>query len=144
MNIKQALKRKNKLVQEIKTEFEKVEQYNSISETNFRPYSAKRALENWVKLTNELVNVKTNIHLANAPVYPKIFQLSELKNQVKLLKTLDCTEGVPSRSRYDSVDLPSRKAEITVIERDSMIKDMETQIETIQDELDEWNHTTQI
>ena len=37
MNIKQALKRKNKLVGEIAQEFKKVSQYNSIEEKNERP-----------------------------------------------------------------------------------------------------------
>lgn len=144
MNIKQALKRKNKLVQEIKTEFEKLQEYNSIPDKNHRPYSSKLALENWLELTKELIVLKTKIHLANVIVYDKIFKLSELKNQIKLLKTLDCTQGVPLRSRYDVSDLPSRKTEITINERDDLIKQWEEEIEIIQDELDEWNYTTKI
>lgn len=144
MNIKQALKRKNKLVQEIKTEFEKIEEYNSIPEKNNRPYSANLALKRWSELTEELIDLKTTIHMANLLVYDKIFTLSERKNQIKMLKTLDCTEGVPARSKYDNFDLPPRKSEITINERDEFIKSLEDEIEKLQDELDEWNHITKI
>jgi hypothetical protein len=36
----------------------------------------------------------------------------------------------------------TKVAEIEVVERDNMVKEMEAQIEKIQDELDEWNHQT--
>ena len=36
----------------------------------------------------------------------------------------------------------NKVAEIGILERDAMVKGIETQIETIQDELDEWNHVT--
>jgi len=38
MNIKQALKRKNKLVKEISSEFEKLQKYNSIADGMERVY----------------------------------------------------------------------------------------------------------
>ena len=36
----------------------------------------------------------------------------------------------------------NKGAEIGILERDKMVKNIESQIETIQDELDEWNHKT--
>lgn len=144
MNIKQALKRKNKLVKEINDTFRIVMAYNSVSEGNERPYSAKESLELWNKLNNELIELKTAIHRANAPVYDKIFKLGELKNQIKHLNSIDCTTGVPPRNRYDSVDLPARVAEISIIERDNLVKNLEKEIDEIQDFLDEWNFKTTI
>lgn len=141
MNLKQALKRKNRLVGLIAEEYKKVAQYNSVDDVNQRPYSVKEALQNWLSLTNELVTLKCKIQLANNKVNDKIFGLSELKTQVKLLKTLDCTAG-KYYSRW-SEDVPLTKvAEISILERDAMVKNIETQIEKIQDELDEWNHQT--
>ena len=144
MNIKQALKRKNKLVKEINDTFRIVMAYNSVSEDNERPYSTKESLELWNKLNNELIELKTAIHRANAPVYNKIFKLSELKNQIKHLNSIDCTTGVPPRNRYDSVVASARVAEITIIERDGMVKQIEKEIDEIQDFLDEWNFNTPI
>lgn len=142
MNIKQALKRKTKLVKEINDTFGNVLAYNSVSEGTERPYSPRISLELWKNLNDELIELKTAIHRANAPVYDKIFKLSELKNQIKFLKNLDCTSGVPPRSRYDVSDSPARVAEISVVERDDLIKQYEKEIDTIQDFLDEWNFKT--
>jgi len=94
MNLKQALKRKNRLVGLIAEEYIKVSQYNSVDDVNQRPYSVKEALQNWLKLTDELIELKSKIQIANNKVNDKIFRLAELKTQVKQLKKLDCTSGL--------------------------------------------------
>ena len=143
MNIKQALKKKNKLVGLIHEEFYRASQYNVIDEGNPRPYSATEAIGKWMQLTNELIVLKTAIHKANLPVYDKIFEMSELKNQVKSLKSLNCASGKVSTSRWGSETEPVIKhAEINVVERDNMVKNLESRIESLQDELDQWNHNT--
>ncbi len=55
--------------------------------------SATDSLNNYFKLTEELIVLKTAIHKANQPVYDKIFKLSEYKSMVKYLRSLNCTEG---------------------------------------------------
>ncbi len=144
MNIKQALKRKNKLVGEIHEEFYKASQYNVVDDGNPRPYSATEAITKWMQLTDELVQLKTKIHKANLPIYHRIFELSELKNQVKSLKTLNCTSGKVPSGRWGESEPVVKHAEINVVEKDKMIKGLELKIEAIQDELDQWNHNTTI
>ncbi len=143
MNIKQALKHKNKLVGLISEEFTKASRYNVVDEGNPRPYSATESIAKWMSLTDELVELKTKIHKANLPMYGRIFRLSECKNQVKYLKNLDCTSGKVS-NRWDANEPTVKHAEINIIERDNMVKTLEAQIEFIQDELDQWNHITHI
>ncbi len=144
MNIKQALKKKNKLVGMITEEFYKASQYNVVDEGNPRPYSATEAIGNWMKLTNDLIVLKTQIHKANLPVYDKIFELSELKSQVKLLKGLNCSSGKVAGGRWGEGEPVIKHAEINIVEKDKMIKELESRIEKIQDELDQWNHNTLI
>jgi hypothetical protein len=141
MNLKQALKRKNRLVGLIAEEYIKVSQYNSVDDVNQRPYSVKEALQNWLKLTDELIELKSKIQIANNKVNDKIFRLAELKTQAKQLKKLDCTSGL-YYSKWSDDKVVTKVAEIEVVERDNMVKEMEAQIEKIQDELDEWNHQT--
>lgn len=141
MNIKQALKKKNKLVGLINEEFYKASQYNVVDEGNPRPYSATEAIGKWMQLTNDLIVLKTQIHKANLPVYDKIFELSELKNQVKHLKSLNCASGTV-HNRWDDSKPIVKHAEINIIEKDNMVKNIETRIEDLQDELDQWNHNT--
>lgn len=141
MNIKQALKRKNKILGLMSEEWAKASQYNVIEEGNPRPYSSVEAMAKWMELSEELVTLKAKIHLANGPKYESIFRLAELKNQVKHLKSLNCQSG-KTQNRWDSENPTIKHAEINVIERDRMVKAKESMIEVIQDELDQWNHTT--
>lgn len=143
MNIKQALKKKNLLVNEIKQEFAKCMTYNSVEVGNIRPYSAKESLANYITKTNELISLKTAIHKANVPVYGKIFRLSELKSIVKYVNSINCADG-KERASYGQTEPRYLEVEIGVVERDNMIKAFEVEIDTIQDELDYFNATTEL
>ncbi len=69
MNIKQALKYKNKLVKKIGDAFQKVYTYNTVTDGQNRPYDVNDALMEYFKLSSELVSLKEKIHLANQPIY---------------------------------------------------------------------------
>jgi hypothetical protein len=146
MNIKQALKRKNKLVKEISVEFDRVQRYNSVMDGTERVYDPRLAMDNYVRKTNSLIALKTAIHQANAPMYDRIFRLSELKSVISKMKGVDCNHGpVLSRGGYGT---PSEThqivAVIQVIERDQIVEKLEAEIEMIQEELDRWNVITEI
>ena len=145
MNIKQALKKKNQLVKEILDLHTRLATYNSIEVGNVRPYSAKECLEQINEKSNELVELKTKIHTANAPVYKFIFRLSELKSMITRIKNLDCNEGIVQDYYSRNRETPTVKVtEISIVERDEIVKHMENQIEEIQDILDNHNQITNI
>lgn len=143
MNIKQALKKKNLLVAEIKKDLVNLQTYNSVEVGNKRPYSAKVALKSYIDKTNELIKLKVAIHKANAPVYDKIFRLSELKSMVKYITSLNCTAG-KEQNRYGVGEARILEAEIGIVERDEWVKSMEDEINRIQDELDYFNNVTNL
>jgi len=142
MNIKQALKLKNKLVANIKECYVVIHSQNSIEKGNPRRYSVKDKMDEVMKYTNELVEIKRQIHTANQPVFEKIFLMAELKGMVKQLKAMSVEEGKQSE-RY-SLGTSEKEVEVTVVERDQKIKDLEATIEKLQDELDTYNVTTEI
>lgn len=146
MNIKQALKKKNKLAAEIKTELQKFSRYNSVVEGTERIYNPRQAFESYQRKINSLISLKTAIHKANVPVYDKIFRLSELKSMIQQLRGISCESGtIHQRGGYgtpDSTVLMS--ADMTVLERDQLIEKLDTDIEFIQEELDTHNATTLI
>ena len=142
MNIKQALKLKNKLVTQIKEQYEIAKAHNSIEQGNPRRYSAVAAINKAEELSNELAELKTKIHLANAPVYDLIFQMSELKNQIKQLKSIPVDEGKVTE-RYGSVTA-IKEVELNIAERDNLVKVLENKIEVIQDKLDTHNAITEL
>ncbi len=140
MNVKQALKAKNKLVGEIKECYRIIQTQNSIEEGNPRRYSVKKKIEEIATLTDELVQLKAKLHRANAPVYEKIFQMAEIKGIIKELKKMDVSEGKQD-SRYGSV-VSVKEVEMTVIERDAIVKEYEAEVEKIQNDLDIHNSNT--
>jgi hypothetical protein len=142
MNIKQALKLKNKLVAQIKEQYEIAKAHNSIEQGNTRRYSVNGAIQKAEELAIALVELKTQIHAANAPVYGLIFQMSELKNQVKQLKAIPVEEGKVTE-RYSSSS-SIKEVELNIAERDNLVKVLEDKIEAIQDKLDTHNITTEL
>ena len=142
MNIKQALKLKNKLVTQIKEQYEIAKAHNSIEQGNPRRYSALKAINQAEELSIELAELKTKIHLANAPVYDLIFKMSELKNQIKQLKSIPVEEGKVTE-RYGSVTT-IKEVELNIAERDNLVKALENKIEVIQDKLDTHNAITEL
>ena len=143
MTIKQALKHKNKLSKKISEEILKVSRYNSVEVGSVRPYDVLKSYDNYIRMIDELIDLKNKIHLANAPVYYQIFRLSELKGLVSNLKQIDCSEGKVS-SRYRSMgEEPEIKTSIiSITQRDGTIENYEAEIEKIQEELDQHNSTT--
>jgi hypothetical protein len=142
MNVKQALKAKNKLTAKIKELYAIAKDNNSIEQGNPRRYSVIGVLNEANELTKELVDLKAKIHTANLPVYGKIFLMSELKGRVKQLKAIGCEEGKVTE-RYGSLQA-IKEVEINIVQRNEMIENLEAQIEQLQDELDTHNAITQI
>ena len=142
MNVSQALKQKNKLIVEIKKQYQIAQKFNSQEEGNIRRYSVQDALDKAAELTIELTDLKTKIHLANAPVYDKIFRMAELKGRIKELRKIPTEEG-KAESRYSSV-VSVKEVEINITQLDEMVQTLEARIEEIQAELDVHNATTQI
>ena len=142
MNVKQALKAKNKLVTDLKANFEILKKYNSIEEGNPRRYSMEETLDKITTLSNELVELKAQIHRANAPVYDKIFALAELKGLVKELKKVPTDEGKQTE-RYGSV-VSVKEVELNIVDIQNKVDILTLKIEELQNELDIHNANTNI
>jgi len=144
MNIKQALKEKNKLAKKVTDLMDRTNRNNSMDEGAVRSYDPKESLNQALQMVDDLVNLKTKMHMANAEVYDKIFRMSEYKSFVKYLKTLNCNQGTVITSRYGDSTARQMTTVITEVERDTLVEKYETIIDTIQTELDMHNATTHI
>jgi hypothetical protein len=142
MNVSQALKKKNKLAIELKKQYAIAQKFNSQEAGNPRRYSVQAALDKAAEITAELIDLKTKIHLANAPVYSKIFRMAELKGRIKELKKISTDEG-KHEGRYGS-PASEKEVEINIAQLDGFVATLEASIEEIQAELDVHNATTNI
>jgi len=144
MNIKQALKEKNKLAKKVTDLIERTNRYNSMDEGGVRSYDPQESMNAAQAAVEELIELKTKIHMANVKVYDKIFRMSEYKSYVKYLKALNCTEGTVVKHSYGDTSVRQLSTVITEVQRDQMIEEFEIRIELIQADLDEHNAITHI
>jgi hypothetical protein len=140
MNITKSLKLKKKLIKQADAAYNRFSKYNSVDVTAETPYDAMAAYQEWIDLVNQLIDLKTKIHLANAPVYGKIFRMSELKSLISQLKRVSTTAGKVRGYGEEVVMI----AAMTLVQRDELINQFETEIDQLQDELEAHNALTKI
>ena len=89
-----------------------------------------------------MILLKTRIHSASELVRSDIFTLSEFKNIAQRIKGIDCTTGTQVE-RYSSTTF-QKTAELSITWQDRELAAIEDKIESIQERLDKFNHTTEI
>ena len=144
MNLTKALKHKKKLVKQIDEMFIRFQKYNSQPVDQVGTgYNPEEAYTKWISLTNELVNLKTKIQNANAPIADKIFRLGEVKNLISRIRGLDTKSGIV-RDRYRAEELITYVAYMDLFTKDNLIKGWEEEIEQLQEEIEAFNAITKI
>lgn len=159
VNLARLLKVKNRIASEITRKNEKIVQYNVftvIDNTNnpstnpvtvVNPPVYVEELVNEVdQLTSDLIFVKSLISRANNKIVDKIYRMSECKGQLAFYKKLNCAEGKVTNS-YTLRDTNSseyRVAQIKEEDRNNRVEALITEINGLQDELDEFNATHRV
>ena len=143
MKLSKALKLKNKKLKECRESSSKL-RYNSYDIDVNKVYNAK---EYWTKYTaqvEDFIKLKTAIHTTSEPIRYTIFRLSELKSMCSHFSGIDTTEGTVKNSGYGGETIKTYKADITETEKVAMVKEMEEEIERLQEEIDNFNATTDL
>ena len=135
MNIKQALKEKNRLKGKFSKIQEKLKKHN-VGVGNERQYDPEKLLQELIKNAEDLVQLKSRIHRANSEKCELIYRLAELKSLAKVLQWIPTTTSWVNEGGV----AVQRTAIIGEIKMDVIIEDIGKKIETIQDELDGFNH----
>lgn len=146
MKLAKALKEKNRLAGETAQLKELLLSKNCLPAKQPFDYDNREVLAKLNASVETLVAVKSAIAEANSEIYAKIFRLAELKGLVALLRSLDTREGVfHEKGGYTepSAEVPYR-CQLGRVEVDRLAADYETEIERLQDELDEFNCTPSI
>lgn len=141
MKLNKALKLKKKLITKANEARNRMSQSNSYDKDNKPTYDSKAEFEKWVDLTNKVIDLKAKIHIANAPIYPSIFRLSELKSLVSNFRGMSVNTQSVKRLNQETIQYV---AVISQAEKDAQIELWENEIETIQDTIDIFNATTSI
>lgn len=139
MTIAQALKEKNKKLEQLNKLWKRLGSNNSVVEGTVREFSPEDLLAQLHQETAAFVELKTRIHSSCSEVRDKVFRLSELKTFVKRLKSVSTNNG-KLRDRYEGTVI---QYEVFYTEgaMDKIIEKVESEIETTQEFLDHYNHT---
>ena len=142
LTVAKALKEKNKKLNQINKLWVRLAENNSILEGNTREFNPEEILNQIKQETEVFIQLKTKIHNVCAPVREKIFRLSELKCLARRLKGIDTKNGfVPTRYEHNSTRYQAYLSAATI---DQIIEAMESEIDQIQEELDQFNHSNYI
>jgi hypothetical protein len=142
MNLKQALKKKNKLAGQLKTTLNRMLDNNSYLEGQNPSYDSLEMLSSANELSKELAELKTKIQLANGPVHHLIYEMGELKNMITHLNRMNCNNGIEINYRHETP--VNRISIIDQVKRDNLVEEIENRIDEINDELDRFNAITNI
>ncbi len=143
MKLAKALKLKNQLAGQLAELKELIANQNVRTSKQKFDYDTHEVLARLRAKMDELVKVKAAIGAANAEVYDKIFRLAELKGLVTSLKGLETKAGLfnePNVYHGGAYEV-EYVAQISKVELDKIIAELNAEIQSLQDALDEFNFT---
>lgn len=147
MNLAQALKQKNRLVGEANRLLQIFSRENSRKDNTLSKVKPDEIWEQYLKIINELIEIKTKITIANINIYPSIVRMEELKARIGVILNLNKTEGEIAES-YDRVTGKEIKVNFSAFinqdKADELIQQIQVEINELQDKIDSYNATTQI
>ncbi len=146
MKIAKALKLKNQLAGDIAQLKELLAKQNSRSTKQKFDYDNREVLTRLRAKIDELIKVKAAVAAANAEIYDKIFRLAELKGLVATLTSLDTKAGVfHEGGRFGEPGYEVEYvAQLGKVDVDKLVAELQDEIQTLQDALDEFNFTRSV
>lgn len=141
MNLAKALKQKNRLAQKISKFQQEIQKENSLQIDDPRKIKVDDLFMELEEKVKELIKLKIAIFVVSIDMRENILTLSELKSKIVFLQGISTKEG--KVSEYGDTPI-----EYSVVYDKLFVRDQvslcEQNIDNIQDELDRFNHTTEI
>lgn len=144
MLLSNTLKKKNRIIKRIQEVEEDIRNNNSLPVVSERQVDVEGLFNERKFLIKELINLKLKIFIASEPIRENILKIAELKTEIVFLKSLSTKKGIVRESTYSSSENVEYKAVFGKQQIDEKIKDAETEIDALQDEIDCHNHKVEI
>ena len=142
MTLAKALKKKNRIAQKISTLQGEIQRENSARKDDLRKIDVNKLMTDLQAAKNDLIKLKIAIFIASTPQRDNILKLGELKSHVAFLRGISTTEGKVNDYGNDN------EVEYTAVFDKLYIRTeterAEEEIDDIQDELDNFNHTAEV
>jgi len=141
MTLAKALKKKNRLAQKISKLQTEIQRENSVQKDDPRKIKVETLMVELEERVKQLIKLKIAIFVASTPMRESILTLSELKSQIVFLQGISTREGKISEYGDTVVEYTAAFDKLYIRDRVQICED---KIDSIQDELDKFNHTTEI
>jgi hypothetical protein len=152
MNIAQALKEKNRSAGRISRLQSDILKNNRYKSDTPAPLDANDLYEQLLAEKARLVNLKGKIAAANTGIVEKLAELAEAKDMISFVQGLESSTGIGGQHEctrdYNSGAITFSEYTIEYAFDSIRVRDMlefyQERIESLQDEIDNYNATTQI
>jgi hypothetical protein len=141
ITLARALKLKNRIVGRLNQLSGDLGRYNSVQEGMEQP-DIKAIYAHRQELAAQLVDLKTLINQANAPVQRIIYELAECKALLSVLASLNTRHGRVMEG-YATKEV-TYLAGLRKTEVDQEVRRLEAQADRLQEQLDTFNHATRL
>ena len=142
ISLARAFKERARLNQKILETLNHIKEENSIIEGGVRSFDIRKKYQELHALTDKLITLKQAISRANAGIDDKLAELAEVKNLLARIKEIPTGEG--KQVREYSSDAVVYTAEIKKGEITEEMETLRQRINSLQDEIDEFNARTRI
>lgn len=145
MKLYKALKLRKNLVGEIASLKQQIKERNSYLEgsKNGEKFNVQEAYDELLSKIDELSGLKYVINEANKEIQAKIYTLAEYKALIAFWKEVSVDEGTKVASIY-SEKVQSYVVQVDEAKRNEIVKNFQKRVDALQEELDEYNFTTDI
>lgn len=143
VRIRKALQIKNRLAGEV-ANLNKLIQANNSHREGQVEFNVKELLDKRNIAVQKLVAVKTALAVANVSIYGKLARMAELKDEIKFLRGLNTSSGEEELGYGERAKTVKIVAEVTAADVEANVTRLSLEIETLQDEVDFFNSTTEI
>jgi hypothetical protein len=146
MKLYKLIKLKKQLIGELSSLSKKIKTGNTSVLPSKPLYDTKELFSKYNEVYKRLINIKVVLMKNTLPIYPQIFEISELKSKLSLLNSMTFKDGLVSerRSFSDSVTVTEYFSTIKRIEVDEIIRGINDEINELQDKIDEYNYSTEV
>ena len=144
VSLARALKEKNRVAGRLAKAREIVREENSKDKSLPRRVDVEAAYAEARELKRRLVDIKTAISLANAPIVAKILELDEVKSEITFLDNLNVKEGRFEELSYNSKTIHEFEAVVGQARVLAEIAELQKRADALQDALDDFNASTKV
>lgn len=141
VTLAKALKVKNQVVGRVARLQQEVRAYNRVIIENKNRYDVNAKYDELVHLSDDLVGLKRDIALANAPIQQDIIELAEAKSMLAVLQSIPCDDGV--EVLYEGAKI-EYFAHLNLATIEAQQQKYKNRITSLQDRLDKHNSVTEI